>query len=217
MRIQPNAALALVVAALLVPRSALPQAATGLRTFGGYNTYAMGDANDIRRGLFIPSRTFSTPRDGHSLGVGAELALRRSLSFTASYERLVPGRMCEVNGEKMRLPANALLLEAEYRRPMGSRYRAGLGGGGGYYQLGEEVESPGTSRNFEGGTLGGQAFALGEWDMTAAVSVGLDVGYRWARVGVDKVNRQTPSFEIDVDYSGLNTRLVLRYLPRRNR
>ena len=86
--------------------------------------------------------------------------------------------------------------------------------GGGYYQLGEETESPGTGRNFEGGAFGGQAFGLGEWDLTSTTSIGLDVGYRWASVDVSKVNRQPPPIEIDVDYSGLHTRLVLRFHPR---
>ena len=123
--------------------------------------------------------------------------------------------MAEVNGQKMKFPANALLLEAEYRRRLRPRFRIGLGGGAGYYRLGEEIESPGTNRDFEGESSGGQAFALGEWEMTPAASVGLDLGYRWAKVGVDKVNRQPPPTAIDMDYSGLNTRLVLRYLPRR--
>jgi len=98
---------------------------------------------------------------------------------------------------------------------MRPRLRIGAGAGAGYYQLGEEIESPGTDRDFEGDAFGGQAWALGEWEMTAAASVGLDVGYRWAQVPVDKVNRQSPPFDIDVDYSGLNTRLVLRYVPKR--
>ena len=203
--------------ALLAPCLAHSQAVLGIRTFGGYDTYAMGDWNDIRRGLFIPASEFSRPKDGWSLGVGAELALRKTLSPTLAYERLTPGRMAEVNGQKMKLPANVMLLEAEYRRPVRPRLQIGIGGGAGYYQLGEEVESPGTARNFAGDAFGGQAFGLGEWDMTPAVTFGLDVGYRWAKVSVSEVNQLPPDFGIDVDYSGLTTRLVLRFLPRRNR
>ena len=217
MRMPRSATLAFAAAALLAPRPALPQATIGVRAFGGYNTYAMGDLNDIMRGLFVPPGSYGDPKDGYSLGVGAELSWRPSLSFTLSYERLVPGRMSEVNGQKMQLPANALLLEAEYRRRVRPRLRLGVGGGAGYYQLGEETESPGTSRNYEGDGFGGQAFGLGEWELTPAASIGLDVGYRWAAVEVSEVNRQPPTFGIEMDYSGLNTRLVLRYLPRRNR
>ena len=217
MRMPRNAALALAAAALLAPRPALPQATVGIRAFGGYNTHAMGDLDDIMRGLYVPPDSYSNPKDGYSLGVGAELAWSQSLSFTASYERVVPGRMSEVNGQKMKLPANVFLLEAEYRWRLRPRFRAGVGGGGGYYQLGEEVESPGTSRDYEGEAPGSQAFALGEWDVTPAASIGLAVGYRWALVGVDKVNRQPPKFAIDVDYSGLITRIVLRYVPKRTR
>lgn len=217
MRMPRNVAAALVAAALLAPRPAHPQAVLGIRTFGGYDTYAMEDWNDIRRGLLIPASQFSRPKDGWSLGVGAELAWTKSLSFTLSYERMTPGRMSEVNGQKMKLPANVLLFEAEVRRRVRPRLQIGLGGGAGYYQLGEEIESPGTDRDFEGESFGGQAFGLGEWDLTSAATFGLDIGYRWAKVGVHKVNRQTPSFGIDVDYSGLSTRLVLRFLPRRNR
>jgi hypothetical protein len=125
--------------------------------------------------------------------------------------------MSEVNGQKMKLPANVLLLEAEYRRRVRPRLQIGVGAGAGYYQLGEEIESPGTNRDFAGDAFGGQAFGLGEWDLTPAATFGLDIGYRWAKVGVSEVNRQPPNFGIDVDYSGLSTRLVLRYLPRRNR
>jgi len=215
MRMPRPVALAFLAATLLAPRAAFPQAALGARAFGGYNTYAMDDWNDIRRALLVPSSEFSRPKDGYSLGVGAEYAWKPWLSFTFSYERLAVGRMAEVNGQKMKFPANALLLEAEYRRRLRPRLRIGLGGGAGYYRLGEEIESPGTNRDFEGESSGGQAFALGEWEMTPAASVGLDLGYRWAKVGVDKVNRQPPPTAIDMDYSGLNTRLVLRYLPRR--
>ncbi len=215
MRMRRAAALLSGAAALLLPRPTLAQAVIGIRTFGGYNTYAMGDANDIRRGLLLPTSEFSTPEDGYSLGVGAELAWRRWLSFTFSYERLTVGRMAEVNGQKMQLPCNALLLETEYRRGLRPRWRIGGGGGLGYYQLGEEIESPATQRDFEGEAIGGQAFALGEWEMTPAASIGFDIGYRWALVPVDKVNRQPPPFDIDVDYSGLDTRLVLRYVPKR--
>src|SRR5881296_2851397 len=148
--------LAWVAAALLLPRAALPQTTLGARAFGGYNTYAMDDANDIRRGLFIPASQFSSPKDGPSLGVGAELAWSHWLSFTFSYERVAVGRMAEVNGQKMQLPANALLLEAELRRRVRPRLRIGAGGGVGYYQLGEEIESPGTDRDFEGDAFGGQ-------------------------------------------------------------
>ena len=218
MRMPRKVAAALVVAAFLAPRPGHAQTVVGLRTFGGYDTYAMGDADDIRRGLLIPSSQFSTPRDGWSLGVGAELAWRKSLSFTFSYQRLTPGRMCEVNKQKMKLPANVLLLEAEYRRRVRPRLQIGAGGGAGYYLLGQEVESPGTQRDFAGDAFGGQAFGLAEWDLTSATTFGLDIGYRWANVPVSEVNhRPPPSFGIDVDYSGLTTRLVLRYLPRRNR
>ena len=219
MRLPRHAALALAAAALLAPRPALSQTALGVRTFGGYDTYAMGDWEDIRRELFIPAAQFSRPTDGYSLGVGAELSWSEALSFTLSYERLTPGRMAEVKigsvSQKMKLPCNALLLEAEYRKRLRPRFRIGAGGGAGYYQLGEEIESPATQRDFEGESFGGQAVALGEWEMTPAAAIGLDIGYRWAKVGVDKVNRQTPFFETDLDYSGLVTRLVLRYLPRR--
>lgn len=216
MRTRHTAALLLVAAACLAPRPADAQG-LGIRAFGGYNTYAMGDANDIRRGLFIPTSLYSTPKDGFSLGIGGEWSVRSWLSVTASYERLVVGRMAEINGQKMKLPANAFLLEFEHRRRLRPRVMVGVAAGGGYYQLGEEVESPATSRNYEGSSFGGQAFALGEYEWTPAASIGLDLGYRWAKVDVSKVNANPPPIGIDVDYSGLHTRIVLRYMPRRTR
>jgi hypothetical protein len=216
MRSRRTAALLLVAAACLAPRPATAQA-LGIRAFGGYNTYAMEDADDIRRGLFIPPSLYSTPKDGYSVGIGAEWAVRPWLSVTLSYERIVVGRMAEINGQQMKLPANAVLFELEHRRRLRPRIMVGVGAGGGYYQLGEEVESPATARNYEGSSLGGQAFALGEWEMTPAVSFGLDLGYRWAKVDVSKVNATPPPIGIDVDYSGLHTRVVLRYMPRRTR
>jgi hypothetical protein len=215
MRTRSARALFLVAAVLLAPRTARSQAVYGLRAFGGYNTYAFGDWQDINRALLVPPGEEARPTDGYSLGVGVEYSSRPALSFTFSYERLTPGRMPEVNGQKMKLPCNALLLEAEYRRRFRPRIRIGAGGGAGYYQLGEEVESPGTDRNMDGTSFGGQAFALGEWTMTPAASIGLDIGYRWAKIGVDKVNGRPPGFSVESDYSGLNTRIVLRYLPRR--
>ena len=217
MRMARTTAWALAAAALVAAGPALAQTAVGVRVFGGYDTYAMGDAEDIRHALFIPSSEYSTPRDGYSMGVGAELAWRQSLSLTFSYERLTPGRMSEVNGQKMQLPCNALLLEAEYRRRLRPRFMIGAGLGGGYYQLGEEIESPGTDRDLEGSAFGGQAFAIGEWEMTPVATLGLDIGYRAAKVGVDHVNREPPFTDVEVDYSGLITRLVLRYMPRRTR
>jgi opacity protein-like surface antigen len=227
MRTPRSAAVALAAAVSLAPQAAHSQTAIGIRGFGGYNTYAMGDAEDIRHGLQVPASQFPPLKDGYSLGVGAEWAWRQSLSFAVSYERIAVGRMSEIKiydtggnlitSQKMQLPCNALLLETEYRRRLKPRILFGAGGGAGYYQLGEEVESPATGQDFEGDSFGGQAFAIGEWEMTPAASVGLDIGYRWAKLGVDKVNRQPPPHDIDMDYSGLNTRIVLRYLPRRTR
>jgi hypothetical protein len=222
MRMSRVAAFALAATVFLAPHGAHAQSGVGLRVFGGYNTYAMGDAEDIRRGLQIPPAQFSVPEDGPSFGVGAELAWRRGLSFTFSYERIAVGRMGEVKignqpGQETQFPCNALLLETEYRRRLKPRIMIGAAGGLGYYQLGEEVESPATGRDFEGESFGGQAFAIGEWEVTPAASLGLDVGYRWAKIGVDKVNRAAPFTDIEMDYSGLNTRIVLRYLPRRAR
>ena len=227
MRMHRRAAVALAASVFLAPHAAHSQAAVGLRAFGGYNTYAMDDAEDIRRGLLVPASQFPQLKDGYSLGLGAELSWKPSLSFTLSYERIAVGRMSDITihdrsgnvtgSGKMQLPCNALLLEAEYRRRLKPRIVIGAAGGGGYYQLGEEVESPATDQNFQGNTVGGQAFALGEWELTPAASVGLDLGYRWAKVGVDKVNFQPPPRDIDVDYSGLDTRIVLRYLPRHGR
>jgi hypothetical protein len=107
-----------------------------------------------------------------------------------------------ITSQKMQLPCNALLLEAEYRRRLKPRIQFGAGGGAGYYQLGEEVESPATGQDFEGNSFGGQAFAIGEWEFTPAASIGLDIGYRWAKVGVDKVNREPPFNEIDMGLLG---------------
>ena len=213
MRTPRNAAPLLVMALLLLPRPNAADVAVGARMFGGYNTYAMGDWSDILRGLRVPAGALGPEDDGYSLGVGAEL-IWGPWSATWSYERLVPGRQGEVNSQKVRLPANALLLEIENRRRMRPRLSLGLGGGAGYYQLGEEIESPGTDRDFEGSAFGGQAFGLGEWTLTPTTSIGLEIGYRWASVDVSKVSRQPPAREIDVDYSGLNTRLELRFHQR---
>jgi hypothetical protein len=209
-----NAALLLVLAALLLPRPASAAVALGARAFGGYSTYAMGDWSDILRGLRAPAGSVAAEDDGYSLGVGAEFRWD-PWSVTTSYERLVPGRQGEVNGEKVRLPANALLLELEYRRRVRTRLFLGVGGGGGYYQLGEEIESPGTDQNFEGNAFGARAFGLGEWTLVPAISIGLEVGYRWAAVGVDKVNLRPTTRDIEVDYSGLNSRLELRFHQQR--
>jgi hypothetical protein len=214
MRMPGIAAAALIAAALLAWRPASAQTALGVRVFGGYNTYAMGDAEDIRRGLFRPAGDFPELKDGYSLGVGAELGWRQFLSFTLSYERLAVGRLSDSD---LQFPCNALLLEAEYRRRLRPRLMVGVAGGTGYYQLGEEIESPKTQRDFEGAAPGGQAYAIGEWELTPAGSVGIDLGYRWAKVGVDKVNREPPFTGIDVDYSGLIARIMLRYMPRRTK
>ena len=213
MRMPRSAAVALAaiasIAALLAPRAA-DAAPYGLRLFGGYNTYAMGDWDDVRRSLFLPASLAGDPSDGHSLGVSGEMGLGQSLTLTASYERLVPGRMSEINGQQLQIPANAFLLEAEYRRRWRPRLMVGVGAGLGYYQLGDEVESPPTARNLEGESLGWQAFALGEWEWTSSLALGLDVGYRNAEVGVDEVNRHPPFTDTVMDYSGLHTRLFIR-------
>jgi len=216
MRMPRNAAPLLLMALLLLPRTGVAGVALGGRAFGGYNTYAMGDWSDILSGLQAPAGAIGPENDGYSLGVGAELGWGQ-WAGTFSYERLVAGRQGEVNGEKVRLPANALLLEIEHRRRVRPRLSLGVGGGAGYYRLGEEIESPGTGQDFEGDAFGAQAFGLGEWALMSTVSVGLEIGYRWASVGVSKVNRQPPTREIDVDYSGLNTRLELRFHQRNTR
>ena len=217
MRMPCTAAVAFLAAALFVPHPAAAETAFGVRFFGGYNTYALGDWDDVRRALFVPASQAGDPHDGHSLGIGLDLGWGPWLAFTGSYERLVPGRMSEVNGEKLKLPANALLLEAEFHRRIRPRLWVGVGGGIGHYQLGEEVESPGTNRNLEGDNWGSQLYGLVEWEWTSMVSLGLDVGYRKASVDVTDANRQPPRTETVVDYSGLNTRLVMRLHRKRAR
>ncbi|HEY2956325.1 MAG TPA: hypothetical protein VGK89_13890 [Candidatus Eisenbacteria bacterium] len=209
MRAPLRAAVLLVIAALLSPRAAAAVTFGG-RAFGGYNTYAMGDWSDVLAGLRAPAGAIAPEDDGYSLGVGADLVWSASWCLTGSYERVVPGRQGEIRGRRVHLPANAVLLELEYRRRAGTRLTLGVGGGGGYYQLGEEVESPGTGQNFAGSAFGGQVYGLGERTITPVVSLGLAVGYRSAKVGVDKVDFQVPTRDIELDYTGLTARLVLR-------
>jgi hypothetical protein len=198
---------------LAAPRAGEAGVALGARLFGAYNNYGMGDWDRLLAAMRIRPGTFARARDGYSMGAGGEFLLGKSLTLALTYERLVPGRMDTLFAQKLRLPANAFLLDLEYRHRIAGRFSMGAGGGGGWYQLGDEIESRDTGVNLDGTGSGGHAAWLADWAFTPNTSLGLSVGYRWARVDVSKINRKPPRFPVEADYSGRIARLGLRFHP----
>jgi outer membrane protein with beta-barrel domain len=133
MKRSPLALLALAVLFAAAPASA-GSADFGIGLFGGYNTYAMNDVNDMFTG---------TPVDDISSGIGFGGGLRvrtsPSLLLSLDYERLTGSTSSSgVSGGitydvDFDMPANAIVAGATYYFPSAAKTRFGVTGGIGYY------------------------------------------------------------------------------------
>ena len=202
------AALALAVLSVPFGPTGARAIGVGVSAFGTLDTHRMSQWNAVIDELRASGDAFEPVARGHSLGAGPQFFLGRGFGLSACYERLTPSPRSGARGRTLELSANAMLVSLELTHRAGRSTRVGVGGGFGYYQLGDEVEvSPGGA-NMEGGSLGYHAFPLLlERTLSPAVRATFALGYRSASVGVDAIDHRPPGRPVEVDYSGLTLRI----------
>lgn len=215
------ATIAIAVLAIVVPRPGAAAVSVGLHLYGGYDRYAMGDWADLMTGLRLPPDFYGPVDAGHTFGVGPEFLWGEHVVVAGAYERLSPAERRGPGDLSLRLPTNALTLTLRLERRAGAASRYGIGGGAGYYQAGDEVEFRPSGENFSGSGAGFHGIGIAERRLRASTFATLQVGYRRARVKVDRINGQRPTqfvrgrglqpLDIDLDYSGLVARIGLLF------
>jgi hypothetical protein len=215
------AMLALTALALIRPDRGGAEVASGLRIEGCYNTHAMGDWDTLATAMRVSPTAFEQAGSGLSFAIGPELRWNERWGLAVTYERLLPAEREDARGRTLRLPANALLVTFEAFRRVRPALRIGVGAGGGYYQLGDEIELKALTTDLEGSGFGYHVSGLGAWTLTRGTDLTFQAGYRGAKVNVDKINRTDPRvfvpgrgfrpLDVELDFSGLSARLGIRF------
>jgi hypothetical protein len=224
-----------VVAFVLAPATSRAESTMkfGITGFGGYNTYAMDDVNDVidevnaDPDVMDAGISLDKVSGGFGLGGGIQIWAADSWVISAEYERLFASTKDEGNvlgtpvSVELSIPADAFVLTAAYLFPSASKARFGLGAGAGYYSTSgtQEVASPGIAFSEEANGSGIGFHVLGVMDYAASsqIHLGLRAGYRIAKTSDledstgDKIENLDGS-ESQADWSGLMTRAGITFL-----
>src|SRR5436190_8171179 len=199
----------------------------GLSAFGGYQAFAMGDINDriheVDDALSSPGdlANIDELRGNWTWGGGVKVDLDATWRAYLEYEFLRDDTgFGNTNGQfQLKPSANSVLLGGTYFFPSTNKVRYGLGAGVGYYAFGGSVNSSVTwytssvsgSKDLGGNTVG--FHGRGELDLTMSPVWHFDaaLGYRWAKGTLQVDGSDSP---VDLDWSGLMTRLGVTYFVR---
>lgn len=203
--------------------------AAGVRTWlgvsGSWATYWMSDVNhdvrDINAALAGSGLSMDEIGHGLSFGIEAGVETRGPVSIGLGYERLqASSEVSDTSGTlRYRLPANAVRGSVAYRLGTERRRSALVGFGLGRVTEAGSVEFviPGlgaASSEPKGSGAIFEAFAAGDWWAAPQIALFGSAGYRYAKIGLVKVNGQTVFNEdgsrYEIDYSGVVVRLGLK-------
>jgi hypothetical protein len=152
--------------------------------------------------------------NGFTGGLDVRVWATQSWMFSAGWEPLFVNTEDEASGDKLSVDANAFTVSGAYFFPSPSNAKYGIGAGVGYYSIGGELESGGSSVDITGSTVGFHFMGLGEWTVSPGFAITGGAGYRIANVGDTKMNDVSSSPEYETDYSGFMARAGLAfYLP----
>lgn len=214
----------IALAALLLTAAAPAHAEmrVGVAVFGGYNSHAMDDANelieDVNDGLV--GSGYSMDEISSSWGFGGGVRLRPSgdkLMIALDYEKLNAGSELEVFGSSFEIeaPADAFTGTLFYLFPSSSRARVGLGAGIGYYmgegEIGADSAGVGIEIDAEGSGIGFHGLAAVDYGISPVVHLEAMAGYRYAKTSDLEVGGQTAfnqaGEEATLDWSGVMSRV----------
>lgn len=187
----------------------------GAEVYGNFNTYSMGDWNDIIDQENLNGANFDHINNGIAGGIGPRIWASPNVLVAATWEPLFASS--EYQGYKAKLNANAFLATVAYMVPQGSA-KYGVGVGGGVYSISGSLEAPGQSNvDLTGTTFGFHFLGLAEWMVSPGFGVTAGAGYRVAKIDDTKGDGQSSNPSIATDYSGFTGRVgVAFYLPTSN-
>jgi len=182
---------AVVAALLLVSLSfASPSSAAmrwGGQVFGGFNTHSMDDWNDVIDDSNSSSGSnFDNINNGFSFGAGPTVIVNDNWMFGAHYERLMASKS-EDSGLEIKPEANAFGVTGMYLFPSAGAMNYGLGVGVDYMTLAGKLSDPTDEADIEGSGVGFQILGQTNYAFSPMFSGGLNVGYRFADIDIDKI------------------------------
>jgi hypothetical protein len=219
--------LALAISFLLlpVPEPAGAETQFGVSVFGGYNSYAMDDANElvdqVNDALAGTGYSMDEISSGFAYGGGVRIRPSTSLMIALDYERLNASSELSIFDFdfELEVPADAFTGTLIYLFPSTSRARFGIGAGLGYYSssgsLSADSSGVGIETDVEGSGIG--FHGLGALDLAVSPVVHLEgmAGYRFAQTSDIEVAGDTAynseGEEATLDWSGFMSRVGLTF------
>jgi len=220
--------MALIAAALLLPRPSTAAPRVALAIHAGYNEYAMTDVNQDLithsiNEMILGGSGFALEQIHGGIGFGAGLRFHASKRFSLAldYDRLTAkSHLSLFNIDfNVKAPAHSVTGSAIYWFPSKTRVRGGVGSGGGYYwsngEFGADTSGVGLTTPMKGSGGGIHAMGLFDYTISPKVHFEANAGFRWA---------ETKDLEIDgekaytsdgsaatLDWSGFMSRLGLTF------
>ena len=220
--------LALMITAGTLLLSSTPSHAEtqfGIAGFAGYNSYAMGDANDLIDTIddALEGTGYDMDEISSGWGFGGGLRVKPSPKFLLAfdYERLNASSELEIfdSGFELDVPANAFTGTAVYLFPSASKAQFGLGAGVGYYKSSGSAgfDSSGVSieADVEGSGVGFHGAGFADFAISPVVHLEAMAGYRLAETGEVEIAGDTAfnaeGDEATLDWGGFMSRVGLSF------
>jgi len=186
---------------------------------GGYGSFAMTDVNNSVNGSGM-----SKINGGTDLSLSAEWRPMPALEVAVDIETLLAYTSGNNYGADVDLSLPALWVgpSAYYVLPLNDQWDLRAGGGIGYVGLvsaQETIKGGGqyTAVDFSGSGFGARALVAADYYFTRHISLGLELGYRYAVInsftkdGGAAVQKNDGGGDMSLDYSGLHSKLALGY------
>ena len=215
-----------LVAALLLVTGAPAEAKMriGISGFTGYQSYAMGDINDV---IADVNEELSQPGDlvqidelngDVSFGAGLKADLDSTWRIYAEYEHLSDntGAGNQIGSVTIDVDSETFLVGGTYFLPSSGKARVGFGGGVGYYDFGGELQASGTvgsvpfsgTVDASGTTVGFHVRADLDVRMSQKLHFDAALGYRGATGDLEVEGVEVGK---NLDWSGAMTRVGLTF------
>jgi len=205
----------LVLGTLTVAAAPAHAVMIGGEVYGSFNTYAMGDWNDIIDEANAAGASIDNINNGISGGIGGRIWTGPNVMLAVAWEPLFAST--EGSGAEVKLNGNSFVATIAYMVPVGTNARYGVGAGGGFYMLNGELIDTGSTFELEGSTVGFHVLGLAEWTVSPGFGITAGAGYRGAKISDTELEGQSQDPEFETDYSGVTGRVgVVFYLPNSN-